>query len=72
MGDRTLCPTVQPAGGSCSRSLTTVWGLRLTIHLARRNLGHGEDSRYRAMRERHGDRWSRRSLWAVFWLARGS
>jgi len=47
--------------------LTTAWGLRLALHLARRNLGHGEDSRYRAMRARHGERWPRRSLWAVFW-----
>jgi steroid 5-alpha reductase family enzyme len=47
--------------------LTTVWGLRLALHLARRNLGHGEDARYRAMRARHGERWPRRSLWAVFW-----
>ena len=48
--------------------LTTVWGLRLALHLARRNLGHGEDPRYRAMRARHGERWPRRSLWAVFWV----
>jgi steroid 5-alpha reductase family enzyme len=47
--------------------LTTLWGLRLTIHLARRNLGKGEDFRYAAMRRRHGDRWPLRSLWAVFW-----
>jgi steroid 5-alpha reductase family enzyme len=47
--------------------LTSVWGLRLTLHLALRNLGHGEDPRYRAMRKRHGERWPRRSLWAVFW-----
>ena len=47
--------------------LTTAWGLRLALHLARRNLGHGEDARYRAMRARHGERWPRRSLWAVFW-----
>ncbi|MSW95862.1 MAG: DUF1295 domain-containing protein [Actinobacteria bacterium] len=48
-------------------ALTTIWGLRLTVHLARRNLGKGEDRRYTAMRERHGDRWPARSLWAVFW-----
>ena len=48
-------------------ALTTVWGLRLTLHLARRNLGKGEDFRYRAMRARQGDRWPVRSLWAVFW-----
>jgi steroid 5-alpha reductase family enzyme len=47
--------------------LTSIWGLRLTLHLARRNLGKGEDFRYQAMRERHGDRWPLRSLWAVFW-----
>ena len=32
--------------------LVTVWGLRLSAYLARRNLGHGEDFRYRAMRRR--------------------
>ncbi len=64
--------TFAASDGSADRRLllavlTTVWGLRLTVHLARRNLGHGEDPRYRAMRERHGERWPRRSLWAVFW-----
>lgn len=48
--------------------LTTLWGLRLTAHLANRNLGHGEDFRYAKMRERHGSRWPLRSLWAVFWV----
>ena len=33
-------------------ALVTIWGLRLSLHLARRNLGHGEDFRYRAMRAR--------------------
>ncbi|MEM8983740.1 MAG: DUF1295 domain-containing protein [Pseudomonadota bacterium] len=33
-------------------TLATVWGLRLGIYLAWRNLGHGEDPRYQAMRER--------------------
>ena len=32
--------------------LTTAWGLRLSVHLARRNLGHGEDFRYQSMRRR--------------------
>ncbi|MEM1262544.1 MAG: DUF1295 domain-containing protein [Pseudomonadota bacterium] len=32
--------------------LATLWGLRLGIYLAWRNLGHGEDPRYQAMRER--------------------
>lgn len=48
--------------------LTTLWGLRLTAHLANRNLGHGEDFRYAQMRERHGARWPLRSLWSVFWI----
>ena len=49
-------------------ALTTLWGLRLTAHLANRNLGHGEDFRYAKMRERHGSRWPLRSLWSVFWV----
>jgi steroid 5-alpha reductase family enzyme len=48
--------------------LVTVWGVRLTVHLARRNLGKGEDPRYAAMRRRHGDRWPVLSLVVVFWL----
>jgi steroid 5-alpha reductase family enzyme len=48
--------------------LVTVWGLRLTAHLARRNLGKGEDYRYAAMRSRHGGSWPLRSLAVVFWL----
>jgi steroid 5-alpha reductase family enzyme len=43
--------------------LVCLWAGRLAIHLARRNLGHGEDYRYRAMRaQRSSDadfaRWS--------------
>jgi steroid 5-alpha reductase family enzyme len=48
--------------------LTSLWGLRLTAHLANRNLGHGEDFRYAKMRERHGSKWPLRSLWSVFWV----
>lgn len=29
--------------------LTSVWGLRLAVHIARRGRGHGEDPRYEAM-----------------------
>jgi steroid 5-alpha reductase family enzyme len=46
--------------------LTTVWGARLAIHIGRRNLGHGEDRRYAAMRERHGDRFWLTSLYRVY------
>jgi steroid 5-alpha reductase family enzyme len=48
--------------------LATLWGLRLSLHIARRSRGRGEDYRYRAMRERHGDRFGRRSLVTVFLL----
>jgi steroid 5-alpha reductase family enzyme len=44
----------------------TVWGLRLTLHLASRNLGKGEDFRYRAMRKKHGDKFWFVSLRTVF------
>jgi steroid 5-alpha reductase family enzyme len=48
--------------------LVSLWGLRLAGHLARRNLGHGEDPRYAAMRARHGERFGRVSLFTVFGL----
>lgn len=35
-------------------TMATLWGLRLGIHLANRNLGKGEDYRYQAMRKRRG------------------
>jgi steroid 5-alpha reductase family enzyme len=59
--------------GSGTRSwllalLVTAWGLRLSVYLARRNLGKGEDRRYAEMRRRHGGRWPLRSLFVVFWL----
>ena len=48
--------------------LTTLWGMRLGAYLAWRNLGHGEDRRYVAMRRRHGDRFGLVSLYSVFGL----
>ncbi|MDZ7627334.1 MAG: DUF1295 domain-containing protein [Parvularculaceae bacterium] len=44
-------------------ALVSLWAGRLALHLAQRNLGHGEDYRYRKMRERQGSdaafaRWS--------------
>ena len=32
--------------------LVTIWGTRLSLYLLWRNRGHGEDRRYRAMRDR--------------------
>jgi steroid 5-alpha reductase family enzyme len=48
--------------------LTTVWGLRLAGYLAWRNLGKGEDFRYRAMRARSGRAFWLISLFQVFLL----
>jgi len=49
-------------------ALVSLWGLRLGLHLARRNLGHGEDPRYLAMRRGHGPRFWWVSLFTVFLL----
>jgi steroid 5-alpha reductase family enzyme len=49
-------------------ALVSAWGLRLGLYLAWRNLGHGEDKRYTAMRTRHGPAWWWRSLFVVFGL----
>ena len=48
--------------------LVVVWGLRLTAYLAWRNLGHGEDFRYRAMRRRWGSSFWIMSLLTVYVL----
>ena len=48
--------------------LTTIWGMRLSLYLIWRNWGHGEDRRYRAMREYHGARFWWISLLTVFLL----
>lgn len=59
---------VRSVGSWVAAGLVTVWGLRLTAHLASRNIGRGEDPRYTAMREKAGDTWPVRSLFVVFWL----
>jgi len=49
--------------------LVTIWGGRLSWHIHTRNRGHGEDYRYRSMREHHGPKkfwWY--SLFSVFLL----
>lgn len=62
-----------PAAQAIERSwllaaLTTIWGLRLSLYLLWRNSGHGEDRRYRAMREHHGARFWWISFLTVFLL----
>lgn len=56
------------AAGTLALVCVTLWGLRLGAHIARRNLGHGEDPRYAAMRARRPDTFWRRSLLTVFAL----
>lgn len=48
--------------------MTTLWGLRLAIHIGARNLGRPEDFRYAAWRETHGARWWWLSFFQVFLL----
>ena len=48
--------------------LVGVWGMRLAGYLAKRNLGHGEDWRYQAMRRKIGPRFPLVSLATVFGL----
>jgi steroid 5-alpha reductase family enzyme len=61
------------ADGSAARkalvvSLTTIWGVRLALHMFWRRRGEQEDFRYQDMRSRHGKRFRISSLWLVFGL----
>ena len=48
--------------------LVTLWGLRLAIHIATRNIGKGEDRRYRAWRTKYGNRFWWISFFTVFFV----
>lgn len=48
--------------------LVSLWGVRLAVYLARRNLPHGEDPRYAAMRRKRPDSFALWSLGSVFLL----
>lgn len=48
--------------------IATLWGLRLSGYIARRNIGKGEDFRYRKWREEAGASWWWRSFFKVFLL----
>jgi steroid 5-alpha reductase family enzyme len=48
--------------------LASLWALRLALHIAVRNAGHGEDFRYRAWREQAGPSFWWVSLFKVFLL----
>ena len=52
--------------------LPIIWAVRLSLYLAKRNLGHGEDPRYVAMRRRSEKKgmsemaWRRRAFFTIF------
>ena len=48
--------------------LLVLWAGRLSFHITKRNLGKGEDHRYRAMRARNEPGFTWKSLYLVFWL----
>ena len=48
--------------------LVTAWALRLSAHITWRNLGHGEDRRYQAIRARNEPYFAIKSLYLVFLL----
>ncbi len=49
-------------------ALVTIWGLRLSLYILRRNWGKEEDFRYRKWREEAGGKWWWQSLFKVFLL----
>jgi steroid 5-alpha reductase family enzyme len=59
-----------PAGARrwLALALVGIWGLRLGLHLLRRNAGRGEDPRYAAMRRAHGPRFWWVSFFTVYVL----
>jgi steroid 5-alpha reductase family enzyme len=49
-------------------ALVTVWGVRLSLHVLRRNWGRGEDFRYQKWRKEAGGRWWWQSFFQIFLL----
>jgi len=43
----------------------TLWGVRLSVYLSARNIGHGEDKRYQDMRARRPEKFW---WWSYFWV----
>jgi steroid 5-alpha reductase family enzyme len=48
--------------------MAAFWGIRLALHIGSRRRGAGEDFRYAAMREEHGESFPGRSFFTVFLL----
>jgi steroid 5-alpha reductase family enzyme len=66
------CFALTPSGAEARRLaiaiLTSLWGLRLTLHILRRNWGKPEDFRYQKWREESGANWWWFSFFKVFFL----
>jgi steroid 5-alpha reductase family enzyme len=56
------------ARAQCVLALVGAWGVRLSYYITRRNWGHGEDRRYRAIRARNQPNFAFRSFYLVFSL----
>lgn len=61
-------PTSLDARAWLALALLGLWALRLAAYITTRNRGHGEDRRYRDMRERQGPSFWWKSLYIVFGL----
>jgi steroid 5-alpha reductase family enzyme len=48
--------------------LVVLWATRLSFYVTARNMGKGEDHRYREIRARNQPRFALKSLYLVFWL----
>jgi steroid 5-alpha reductase family enzyme len=48
--------------------MLAIWALRLSIYITWRNLGHGEDRRYQAIRARNQPNFALKSLYLIFIL----
>jgi steroid 5-alpha reductase family enzyme len=51
--------------------LLAIWAARLSIYITARNIGKGEDRRYREIRARNEPHFQFKSLYLVFWLQAG-
>ncbi|MBI5932025.1 MAG: DUF1295 domain-containing protein [Chloroflexi bacterium] len=49
-------------------ALVAIWGIRLSVHIGRRNIGKGEDFRYANWRRQYAEKWWWRSYLQVFLL----
>lgn len=63
-----LSPAAPDARRWLLTALVTIWGLRLSLHIALRNLGKGEDFRYARWRAENGRRWWWYSFFQTFLL----